>query len=403
MTDNGTLAVDALRADVVVVGDGPAGSALAAALRRQGVDVALVGLDEPWTATYTTWADDIDALDLLAGADVWAHRFDRITVRFGRTHEVDRPYGVFDNEALRQHLRTGVRHVTARVDDASDVSARLVVDATGWPSKLSEPTVSVSVSVERVAWQTAFGVVLPAPPTGALGAATMMDFSDPGVTIVGRPTVPTFAYSLPVTDGWLVEETVLSASPAVDPDALLAVLAARLDTSVEELLDAAISTERVRIPMGARPPDRSDSGPVRFGASAGMIHPATGYSIASALSSADRVAAAISDEIARTGPTEPIDSAPIRRAVWPDPLRRTRHLHDYGHDVLIRLDRDGIQRFFDAFFDLPVDTWAPYMRIDTRPGPLAAVMARMFAVAPWRLRSRLVTGDLRRFSRLLRP
>ncbi|MEP6298036.1 MAG: lycopene cyclase family protein, partial [Ilumatobacter sp.] len=375
MTDDGTVAGDALRGDVAVIGDGPAGSALAAALRRHGIDAVLVGPDEPWTATYTTWADDVDGLDLLAGADVWAHRFGRITVRFGRTHEVERPYGVFDNELLRRHLRSGVRHVTATIDDASVVGARLVVDATGWPSKISGPT--GSASGEEPAWQTAIGIVLPAPPPGALGVPTMMDFSDPGATIVGRATVPTFAYSLPVAGGWLVEETVLSASPPVDPEALLPVLAARLDTSVGELIDAAVSIERVRIPMGAQPPGRSESGPVRYGASAGMIHPATGYSIASALSGADRVATAIADQIARTDPTEPIDPAPIRRAVWPDPLRRSRHLHDYGHDVLTGLDRNGIQRFFDAFFDLPVDTWSPYMRIDTQPRRLAAVMVRM--------------------------
>ncbi len=43
-------------ADVVVVGDGPAGSALATALAAAGTSVVLVGRDDPWNATYGTYA-----------------------------------------------------------------------------------------------------------------------------------------------------------------------------------------------------------------------------------------------------------------------------------------------------------------------------------------------------------
>jgi threonine dehydrogenase-like Zn-dependent dehydrogenase len=47
------------RFDVGVIGDGPAGSALAQACRRLAIDVVLVGDDAPWTATYSTWVDDL--------------------------------------------------------------------------------------------------------------------------------------------------------------------------------------------------------------------------------------------------------------------------------------------------------------------------------------------------------
>jgi len=256
------------------------------------------------------------------------------------------------------------------------------------------------------AWQTAFGVVLAEKPAGRLGEPTMMDFSDPGTSIIGRESVPTFAYSLPVSGGWLVEETVLSASPAVDPDALQDVLATRLGMTVTELLDAAVATERVRIPMGASPPASDDLGPIRFGAAAGMIHPASGYSIGSALRGAGIVAEEIRMQLERCaalGDIEALDTDAIKSAVWSPAARRSRELHDYGHDVLLRLDRGGIQQFFDTFFDLPVETWSPYMRIDTPPGRLAGLMTKMFRRAPMRLRARLVTGDPRRFLRMLRP
>lgn len=397
-----------VEADVVVIGDGPAGSALAAALRRRDVEVTLVGPDATWEATYTTWVDDIDDLDLLAGAEPWAHQFDRIIVRFARAHVIDRAYGVIDNDALRAHLRAGVHHVVGIVAAETDVTARLVVDATGWPSKLAaEIGVTATRTSDAAGWQTAFGVVLAGAPDGPLGQATMMDFSDPGIAIVGRESVPTFAYSLPVTGGWLVEETVLTASPPVDPDALRPLLAMRLGVTVDEMLEAAVSTEAVRIPMGVPPPDpRPDpheAGLVRFGTAAGMVHPATGYSVASALRAADRVASAITSELERSSGGTPIDLDLIRRSVWTTSERRTRQLHDYGHDVLLGLDRAGVQRFFDAFFDLPTETWSRYLRIDTPPSRLAGVMAAMFTTAPWTLRARLLTGDPRRFVRMLRP
>lgn len=384
-------------ADVVVVGDGPAGSALAASLVRRGVDVVLVGPGDPWPATYTTWVDDIDDLAVLEGATVWAHRFDRIAVRFDRPRLIERAYGVIDNGALRAHLRRDVGHVAGRIGRPADVTARLVVDATGWPSKL-ERSSSTEPGGGAAGWQTAFGVVLPEPPSGSLGEPTMMDYSDPGVSIAGRESVPTFAYSLPVASGWLVEETVLTASPAVDPDLLRPLLAARLDMTVDDLLASAVATETVRIPMGTPPTSMGADGVLRFGAAAGMIHPATGYSIGSALRAADRVAAAIATQLERGAIVDSIGST-----VWTPSARRTRHLHDFGHDVLLGLDRNGVQRFFDTFFDLPVDAWSPYMRIDTPPARLAAVMTKMFARAPWALRAKLVSGDLRRFVRMLRP
>lgn len=382
-------------AEVVVVGDGPAGSALAAELARLDVDVVLIGPDEPWAATYTTWVDDLDDLRVVDGASIWAHRFDQITVRTARTHVVPREYGVLDNDVLRTRLRRDVEHVAALVERPDDLAARVVVDATGWPSRLGAPGGDVPAG-----WQTAFGVVLAEKPSGRLGVPTMMDFSDPGVVIRDRQSVPTFAYSLPVADGWLVEETVLSATPAVEPEELVPLLASRLGTNADDLLATAIETEIVRIPMGVPPPPAGAGGPVGFGTAGGMVHPATGYSVGSSLRAAPGVAAAIAEELQEE---RDVDLDRIRRAVWSDAARRTRHLHDFGHDVLLHLDRTGIQRFFDTFFELPVESWSPYMRIDTPPAELAVVMTRMFAHAPWRLRSQLVRGDLRRLARLLRP
>lgn len=405
------------RVDVAVVGDGPAGSAIAAALLRRGAEVVLLGSDEPWTATYGTWADDVDAIDWFDTSSIWAHRVPSIAVDVGGRRTIERSYGVVDNIALRQIVRHGVEHLQAQVSDIvfapagsngrdrvvtnddRQIDARLVVDATGWPGW----TARSGVDGQRVAEhgdpprQTAFGVILAERPTGRLGEPMLMDFSSPPGCDDDR-LGPSFAYALPVDDGWLVEETVLAARPAVPPDALAERLAARLGTTPDALAAAAVRTERVDIPMGGSLPDRS-SRLVAFGAAASMIHPATGYSLASSLERADPVASAIVAELAASE----FEHGAVWDAVWPASARRTRHLHDYGAAVLLDLDVDDIRSFFGAFFALDVDMWSDYLRVTTPPSRLARVMAALFVAVPWRLRRKLVSQNPLRFALLLRP
>ncbi len=404
--------------DIAVVGDGPAGSALASQCRRLGLDVVLVGADDDWTATYATWIDDLDGVELPPPDALLQARLDTVAVHADDPIELDRPYGVFDNSVLRRHLRGDLEHVAGRVrsvqsapagrqpgrhrvvvDGDTDLDARLVVDATGWPSSFAR-----RVSDAAPAWQTALGVVLAEPPTGDLGRATLMDFRAVGAQ--GRPSnvgphgVTTFCYALPVAEGWLVEETVLAARPAVEPIALLPRLAARLGRHPDDVLAAAVRTEYVRIPMGGARPDL-DQPVVAFGAAAGYVHAATGFSVASSLRAAPRVAAAIATALETSSST--VDSRSVADAVWPSAFRRSRVLHDYGLEMLLRLDDDEVREFFDAFFRLPVEQISRYMRIDTPPAEVAGVMSRLFRSTSWPMRRRLASGNPAALARLLRP
>ncbi len=233
--------------DVVVVGDGPAGSALARACHAIGIEVVLVGDDVDWAATYSTWTDDllddtgaelldIDAVVAVSSSEMWAYG--------ARPHRLARTYATLDNDRLRSVLRDEVTHRIVRVtavavaavgsatghrldlDGGGVIHARAVIDATGWPARFARRT-----GEQPPAWQTALGVVLPEPPTGDLGQPTFMDFRrvvgpDGLASTVGPSGVTTFCYSLPVRDGWLIEETVLAARPAIEPIALLPRLAA---------------------------------------------------------------------------------------------------------------------------------------------------------------------------------
>ena len=416
------------RFDVAVIGDGPAGSALARACRRQGIDVALVGDDAPWTATYSTWTDDlvddsgvelvdVDGVVAIASSEVWAHG--------ARPHRLARTYATLDNDRLRSELRAGVEHRRVRVErvdrvasgtvgttaaghvghrlelvDGSTIVARVVIDATGWPARFARHD-----SERAPAWQTALGVVLPEPPPGDLGNPTFMDFRrvlgpDGAPSSVGPSGVTTFCYSLAVRDGWMVEETVLAARPAIEPIALLPRLAARLGRHPDTVLADAIRTEYVRIPLGGSRP-----GPgqpiVAFGAAAGYVHPATGYSVAASIRAAPRVAAAIGRALKSSGGA--VDPTPIAEAVWTASMRRTRVLHDYGLEVLLDLDDDAVRAFFDAFFELSVVDWSAYLRVDAAPGEVSAVMTRLFWSSSWKLRRRLAGRNPASLARLLRP
>ncbi len=405
--------------DVVIIGDGPAGSALARACQLRDVDALLVGDDAVWAATYSTWIDDLvgplvaDIVDIEAvvasvSPEVWAYG--------ARAHRLDRAYATFDNDRLRTALRAGVEHCVARVvdvvvagmdgrhrvelDDGSRVGARLVVDATGWPARFARRG-----DEQSPAWQTALGVVLAKPPDGDLGRPTFMDFrpvmGPEGLrSSVGPHGVTTFCYSLPMHDGWLVEETVLAARPAIEPIALLPRLAARLGRHPDRVLAESIRTEYVRIPLGGSRPS-SEQPIVAFGAAAGYVHAATGFSVAASIRAAPHVADAIA--AAASTSTLVADPSAVADAVWSSAMRRTRVLHDYGLEVLLDLDDDEVRAFFDAFFVLPVEDWSAYLRVDSSPRDVSAVMTRLFRSSSWQIRRRLAGRNPAPLARLLRP
>lgn len=364
--------------DVVVVGDGPAGAALAHACAEVDLETIVVGRGKPWTNTYAAWVDELPELP----DSVWAARTDQVIAGGAELRRIDRAYGVFDNIGLRCHLGLDRRlcsgTATELIDDGDGAAvvlangerlcARWVVDARGAPP------------AEPAAWQTAYGVIVDEPvaaTVAATDAATLMDWSWSGT--IGAPS---FLYVVPLGDRWLIEHTVLAASPAVDPIDLRPPLADRLGESVIAAAEAAGDVELVRIPLGV--PAGSGVGRiVRFGAAAGMANPATGYSVAASLAAAPRVAHAVA---LGTG---------VHEAVWPSAARRARALHQYGLDVLRRLDPASTARFFDVFFRLPAGRWAPYLRVDTTPSEVAGVMRGVFAVAPWSVRRRLASGDPR--------
>jgi hypothetical protein len=73
--------------------------------------------------------------------------------------------------------------------------------------------------------------------------------------------------------------------------------------------------------------------------------------------------------------------------------RRARELEQYGLEVLLRLDRAGVQTFFDAFFDLPGPLWQGYLSGTLPPSDVARLMRQLFTSAPPRLKVLLAGGN----------
>ncbi|GAB1513158.1 lycopene cyclase family protein [Actinophytocola sp. KF-1] len=381
-------------ADVVVVGSGPAGWAIADHCARNALDTVLVAPapTAPWPATYGVWTTQTGALPP-GSAVVRARRVlagDRV---------LDREYAILDNEAVQgayvaQPVRTvagavtGVTHGTDRavVELAAGerLPCRLVVDASGRQRVLSGgPRRGTRPE------QTAYGMVFPSavaePVVGAREAVFMRWDRD-------SRDDPTFLYAVPLPgDRVLIEETSLVRRPGLALTELKRRLLHRL-AHAGIPADAATGTEHVRFAMDAPRPATHDAD-VSFGVAAGMMHPATGYSVGEALTAAPGLARAIADALPR-GRAEARRAA--RAQLWPYRARVVRSLRMWGQRTLLTLSPAQVPEFFDTFFAIPGHLQDAYLcRRDDLPGTIAA-MAAVHRAAPARLRAAMRAGALPR-------
>ncbi|MGQ0838558.1 lycopene cyclase family protein [Actinokineospora sp.] len=371
--------------DVIVVGAGPAGWAVADGCARRGLHTALVDPDPHarWPATYGLWADQCAALPpgstVLPASAVHAA---------GRS--LARGYAVLDNDSVlsaftRSPLATvmdrvvsaayGPRGATVALASGARLAGAVVIDASG-----ARRVLSGGPPRGTRAEQTAYGLMVPAASAAGLVA--------PGEAVFMRWCGSTFLYAVPLPGGRvLLEETSLARRPGLGLDELRSRLIARL--AAAGIRADADTVERVRFALDVPVPPVWRRGAVPFGVAAGMIHPATGYSVADALLTAPRVA----DAIARALPRGPLAaSAAGRAAVWSPAARAVHALRRRGLRTLLALPAERVPEFFAEFFALPDDLQRAYLsgREDVRG--TAAAMAALFRRAPWRVRAAMVAA-----------
>jgi lycopene cyclase-like protein len=273
--------------------------------------------------------------------------------------------------------------VSCTLDDGSEETADLFVDASGGTS--------VRVARERSpapGFQTAWGTTIRASLSDLpLQHADMalMDFRPAAEGVSAWP--PTFVYALPTgPDTVFVEETVLVGNPVTAPEDLRARLNERLRTWGLDGREQ-LHHERCVIAMGQALPVAPQPA-LAWGAAAGMVHPASGYSIGHTVRWAHQAAPAIAELLA-TPMSATTRQALLWQQVWPRERRRAWRLYRFGMDVLLQMSAAELGEFFLCFFEQDAQRALRFMRFDLSDRQLAELMLDFYRAVPGSIRWRL--------------
>jgi lycopene beta-cyclase len=351
-----------------------------------------------WQNRYGAWRDELPPDAPWVGT-TWP----TATLCAQTEHRWDRAYSAIDGVALQRALLERLQSAGGVVVDAlaasataksvtlaqgETIAADIVVDATGSGgfARRDSPLPEL--------WQTAWGAELQLPrghaePTGWCSSSMrLMDFSEPVLGEAPESGPPSFMYAMPFGEGrWFVEETVL-VGPEVDFDVLK-------DRAVRRLSALGVAAgwersaaheERCRIPMDMAPVTKGEI--FAFGAAAGTIHPATGYSVAHSLAMARPVAEALHHGGGSLNGAW--------QALWPADAIACDTLYRFGGEVLAGLTLPQTQSFFEAFAGLPDAQRDGYQSRRLDRGDLARTMWNVFGRTSWGIRRILTIAGTRR-------
>lgn len=383
--------------DVAVLGSGPAGLAIAHACSIRELRVVVVASEPvaPWANSYGCWEGGARGLGLEGCIQ---SKFERpvVTSGDGRSHELKAAYLRLDTVRLQRaltercrtsavHLQKGSvsrlehssSHTTAFIDTGAVVKARLVIDATGARSTLSQRSRTAPTG-----YQTAYGVWLRVAPNQVPAHMTLMDWRP-----VSAPAqLPSFLYAIPESsDRLFLQETCLATQEPV----AFEILEQRLRERLAQLgLEGAEQTgiERCLIPMGSGLPLPGQE-VLPFGAAAGLIHPATGYQLTRSLRAAPLVADVIAATI-RQSRRETIDQA--LGVLWSKQSRHAFAMYQMGLEVILSMNPAQLRVFMARFFLLPTPLWLSFMEGTLPARDIASAMWRVFMHSPTSLRLQLL-------------
>uniref|UniRef100_A0A7S4B0U6 lycopene beta-cyclase n=1 Tax=Chrysotila carterae TaxID=13221 RepID=A0A7S4B0U6_CHRCT len=414
-----------LNVDVAVIGGGPAGYTMAALLaEKHGHSVVLVDPDPEaaWPNNYGSWLEEWETVskrmaypELLS--ECVAKRWDVTDCFFGGSFgtefeertRLDRAYVQVNRAELKRVLKSKLakasectvvqaslraRCVAPNVFDAnlahdaggSDltlssgqrVRAKLVVDATGFESKMVARESLAAAGLWKDStpgYQIAYGFTCDTRGHDpyAAEAMTLFDYRTDHITdaewqkdAVDRPT---FMYAMPQgqnADGsWRIffEETSLvgRGKRRLEFSELKRRAERRLEHLGIEVVPGSISEkEYCYIPMGGLLPDASQR-VIAVGGAAATVHPSTGYQLCRMLTSSTDLAATVSAELARPNFSPDTASAAAYQTLWPRKSRLQRDFQVFGGEFLGMQPVDNLRGFFAAFFMQEMDVWGGFL------------------------------------------
>lgn len=402
--------------DLVVIGCGPAGLALAAESAKLGLRVGLIGPDLPFTNNYGVWEDEFQDLGLEgciehAWQDTLVYLDDDDPIFVGRAYgRVSRH--LLHEELLRRCIESGVSYFCSKVEriiEAANghslvacehgivVHCRLATVASG---AASGKLLQYEVGGPKVSVQTAYGVeveVENSPYDPSL--MVFMDYRDYKKQKVEflEAQYPTFLYVMPMSQTRLFfEETCLASKDALPFNLLKERLMSRLETMGIRIIRT-YEEEWSYIPVGGSLPN-AEQKTIAFGAAASMVHPATGYSVVRSLSEAPKYATEIAKILKHgrsRGMLSSLSSAEMAstqawKALWPKERKRQRSFFLFGLALILQLDIEGTRTFFHAFFRLPKWMWQGFLGSTLSSADLVLFAFYMFVIAPNEMRMCLI-------------